>query len=1130
MGIVITEGVIPITARDDTAAGVAAAKARMSGLKAVAQIEATSEKLLAEKKRCERELADLGKQKASPEAELRGQQLRAELRNLTGEIQALDRRKVKIQAEADTAAANARLRALGFTAGDSRRSTAGLNTEGRAIAGSFAGAAKAAGLIAGIGAAAAGAGGLVGALPAALGSLAGIGGVLVGSLGGIGDALKGYKADQDEAASAAGKSTSAAASNARAMRDAQQTVSDARRNAGRVARDTARQVQDAEAEEARTVRDGARAVEDAEREESRTRAQGARNVERASDAVQDALAEQRRAQEDLTDAYADARRELEDLVEQTSDYGRSVEGADIALQRQQARTNAVLADGNSTALDRREALYDLAVAEDRLRDAQRDSERSTAELNRAQAAGLDGSEKVIAARDRLGQASGRVDDAEQTLRDTVAAAAQANQDAARNTARVAEQAAEANASAASRTALAQQSAADANDDAARQVSDALQGVHDVMAQQAEQAEAAAGSTSKFADEMRKLTPEARDLVNQLISMAPLVDRLKAAGQSEFLPGLTQMLRDSEGLFPIVEDYLRRQSGILGDSARDLGTLFKNPEFKRDLDDMLHSSDVMTSSLSRNMVQFLGDFVEFGADMTSTAEGFATLLDDTFDGVGGMFDAMAPHSDSFKRVLEALGDILKVLLPAAGELLGWLADEFAPVLEDVAGWLERNKDDLDKWALAIGAAILVVKGAKTAGNFIRWAGEVQGALGGIASKADGAAGKVGKLDGLLRGLKAIGVIGVVLAVDQMTNGGVANTLNAAAGQAPIDPNDPRRDMFGALPAVPGDENDLRNLPATLTRIKGSSDKNWAELKGMFTGLFSSPPATPGDELDVRNLPSTLQRIKGSSDKNWAELTTGASNWGRDTWSSVSGWFGRTFTDTDSWWSRTGSSISGHMTGAKDSAIGTAGSLKDGVAGWWGRTYSDSDSWFNRTKGSISGHITGAKDSAIGKAGELKDGVSGWWGRTYSDSDSWFNRTRNTVGDRMREAKDRASGFASDAWRGVTGWWGRTFSDSDSWFSRTRNTVGDRMREAKDNALRWAGDAWRGVTGWFGRMWGDLGRMGRDGVNGVIRALNWLSDKGNIVLRFLHVPTIPAIPLLESGGDPGPADARPRRPGW
>lgn len=59
-------------------------------------------------------------------------------------------------------------------------------------------------------------------------------------------------------------------------------------------------------------------------------------------------------------------------------------------------------------------------------------------------------------------------------------------------------------------------------------------------------------------------------------------------------------------------------------------------------------------------------------------------------------------------------------------------------------------------------------------------------------------------------------------------------------------------------------------------------------------------------------------------------------------------------------------------------------------------------------------------------------------------------------------------------------------------------------------------WGKITGIANSIWDGVKRVFKDGVNAVIDGINWLTDKVNVVLRFLLIPEIPRVPRLEAGG--------------
>lgn len=504
------------------------------------------------------------------------------------------------------------------------------------------------------------AGAALAALPVLGAAVGGMAATVVGAFSGVGAALKGYSADQKAAQKAGASAAATAAANARQIRDAQQSIADARRQQARVAEDSAER------------------IADAERDAARTAEQGARQIESATQRVADALDDERKAQEDLTQARRDAARQLDDLREQVSDYALDEEGAAIRVERAQERLTETLADSGASALDVREARLDLAEAEERLSDVQRERTRDTAALADAEKRGVDGAEGVISAQERLTGAARGVQEAQRDLARTQQEVDQANQDAARAVTE------------------ARESAAEAQEDAARQVASAMQGLADVQAQQAESAMSGAAATSQYAEAMAKLTPAGRAFVEQLLAMKPLVMGLRDTAQGAFLPGLTQMLRDSEGLFPIFKDNLRATGEQMGETAVRWGQMFKDETFKKNLDALFKNSLPVVAAIGEGLRVVTEKWVNLGAQ-SGLAEGVARGLTALFDGIGRLLDSLAPYAGQFGELFENVMTVISGFLPILGSTLGMLATAvnllgpaLGPVIAGLAGMFIATK--------------------------------------------------------------------------------------------------------------------------------------------------------------------------------------------------------------------------------------------------------------------------------------------------------------------------------------------------------------------------------------------------------------------------------------------------------
>lgn len=229
-------------------------------------------------------------------------------------------------------------------------------------------------------------------------ALAGLGGaaLTVGlAFKGVGGALKAYSADQKKADTAGSSGASTALSNAIAIRSAEQSIADARRQQARVFQDTAITVQ------------------------------------RAEQQVVDAVEAEARAQQAVTVARAEAQRQIEDLNARVADLAISQEEATLAVQQAQLELTQTMNNAASTDLQRAEAQVALQRAQQNLTDTNRDLTRSTQDATAANAKGVDGSSLVVSAQDQAAQAADRTAQAQQDLAIAQRDAGRAQEDAAR---------------------------------------------------------------------------------------------------------------------------------------------------------------------------------------------------------------------------------------------------------------------------------------------------------------------------------------------------------------------------------------------------------------------------------------------------------------------------------------------------------------------------------------------------------------------------------------------------------------------------------------------------------------------------------------------------------------------------
>ncbi len=333
----------------------------------------------------------------------------------------------------------------------------------------------------------------------ALGAVAGLGVVLLATHG-IGDAVK-----------AMGTADQAAA------KDAVQLAS--------------RQVQVASAQDA---------VASAERSLANTRANAADSQRRAAEAVttaQQSLTQAEHAallaEQDLTRARESARRAMEDLATQVADGTLSQRQAQIDLTKAELNLQAVRANPASSQLARQEAQLQYDQAKQQITDLGIRQQRAQQDLATAQRQGVNGSQQVVAAQDRVTQSQDQVRKATQALSDARIAEG--------NTAR--------------QNAFA--------------IAQASQGV--VSAQRSlQQATVAAGTAGSSAmdtlrQKMAALSPEGQAFATFLYSLKPVWLDLTAAAQAGFLPGLQTGI---SALLPVMPQII----GDVGTLSRTMGNL------------------------------------------------------------------------------------------------------------------------------------------------------------------------------------------------------------------------------------------------------------------------------------------------------------------------------------------------------------------------------------------------------------------------------------------------------------------------------------------------------------------------------------------------------------------------------
>ncbi|MFF9625384.1 hypothetical protein [Streptomyces griseosporeus] len=474
----------------------------------------------------------------------------------------------------------------------------------------------------------------------------------------IGSVLQAQKAAQDAATAATyrgGQAAAQASARASQLASAQAAVASAERNGAR---------QIARAQE--QVSQARRAAAQEAAQASLRAQQAARAAEDAEDALADAQRAARRAQEDLTAARRTAVQELQDLNNRLADSVLSQRDAELALREATAQRDKVLKNANSTELDKERALlaYDQAVQ--RLKEQTTETARLKQETAAANKAGVDGSQTVRAAQERLAEAQGQVADKTQALKDAQAAQARTAQD---NAQRLAD--------AQQRISQAQRAVADAQVQAAEQAASAQRALQQAQQAGAGTVDQAAIAQAKYQAELAKLTPAARDTMNAYTNLKTAFSDWSRSLQPAVMPIFTRALDGMRRALPALTPFVL-------DAASAITTL----------------QDKASEGFKSKW------WTDFVADLQTSVKpaiiGFGVAFGNVFKGIVLVIDAFLPHmstiSDTMQRTTGRFSDW------AAG-LKG--SPEFERFLSYSATMAPRIWDALQKIAgafLSIGQAI------------------------------------------------------------------------------------------------------------------------------------------------------------------------------------------------------------------------------------------------------------------------------------------------------------------------------------------------------------------------------------------------------------------------------------------
>jgi hypothetical protein len=633
----------------------------------------------------------------------------AEITDVEARLRRLGAEHPNVQVRADTAAALAQLAALRaeVDAVDGKNVDIDASSATASINGLvFAAIALGPAILPVLPVIAAGLGSIAAAGAAAAAGVGSIALVAVPAFKQIGTVLQAQKAAQDAATNATFKGNQAnsqGASKALQMAGAQQALATARRNTARQIADAERGVSDAVRQAAQANAQAAQQVKQARQSLSDAYSQAADRMEQANEQVAQAERDlgtaqksARQAQLDLTAARAEASRQLQDMNNQLADSVLSQRDAEIALKEAAAQRNAVLGNQSSSALDKQKAILQYDQAVQRLKEQRQETQRLQSDTAKANKAGVEGSDTVKSAQERLAAAQQDVVDRTTALKkaqDSVAktqientrAIADAQQklsEAQKNVAETQRQGAESIARAQERVVQAQQSGADSIASAQRQIASASQSAAGGVDQ-------AAIAQAKYRAELAKLTPSARATLNAFVGLRTAFSAWSRALQPAVMPIFTRALNGLKNSLPALTPFVLAAARAIGGLQDRVSRGFKSPWWRQFKTELAGSVGPAITGLG----------VSFGR---------------VFKGMVGVIDAFLPHMDSISTRMQRITGRFSAWAtglkgsPAFEKFLDYSATQ-GPIVADALGKIFGAFFDVGKALGPIGSILLKVLG-------------------------------------------------------------------------------------------------------------------------------------------------------------------------------------------------------------------------------------------------------------------------------------------------------------------------------------------------------------------------------------------------------------------------------------
>ncbi|MFE4649278.1 hypothetical protein [Streptomyces sp. NPDC056707] len=196
--------------------------------------------------------------------------------------------------------------------------------------------------------------------------------------------------------------------------------------------------------------------------------------------------------------------------------------------------------------------------------------------------------------------------------------------------------------------------------------------------------AAAGEDKKkYAEALKKLSPEARTFTKELVSLKREFGGLGKDIQKAMLPGFTSAVKSAGPIVKILGKGMTELGKGFGEAAAGAGRLFKDGGFQRDLKTNLDLGMGFVRGLSGGFGTLVRSLLDFGAKSAPTLASFTTGLSGLLGkALPGMFKGLETGIGGAGKFLDGFFQMVNKIIPAIGRFSGELSRSLGPLLGEM----------------------------------------------------------------------------------------------------------------------------------------------------------------------------------------------------------------------------------------------------------------------------------------------------------------------------------------------------------------------------------------------------------------------------------------------------------------